>query len=113
MKNLQRVLFSTLSLIATSNYVMAASGCSVNGKAIPCDQMPKGFFAFMGLFGFVFMAIMFAMIIFWFWMFIDAIKNEKENLALWLIILIFASGIGAIAYYFARYRSRKKSGLKK
>ena len=43
-------------------------------------------------------------LIFWIWMLIDCIKrnfrNDVEKI-LWIVIMIFASWIGAIVYYFA------------
>ncbi|MDO8509603.1 MAG: PLD nuclease N-terminal domain-containing protein [bacterium] len=87
--------------------------CTLNGHDIPCKQMPKGFFskpevlagmAFIGLigvlgiFGFIFSL----------WMLIDVAKNEKENKAMWLVLIILSNLTGAIIYYFVQKRKRVK-----
>ncbi len=43
---------------------------------------------------------------FWIWMFIDAIRFEKEKKVLWIVLLIFLGIIAAIIYYFVRKRKR-------
>lgn len=37
---------------------------------------------------------------FWLWMLIDAAKRDFDDKAVWIVLLIFLNGIGAILYYF-------------
>ena len=53
-------------------------------------------FGLLGLFLFVF----------WIMMLVDAIKNQTENKALWVVIIIFLGWLGAIIYYFAAKKKR-------
>ncbi len=73
-----------------------AQECTLNGKPIPCDEMPKAFgliFAILGIVGL-------AVLIFWVWMLIDCIKRDFENKVVWILILVFTGILGAIIYYF-------------
>ncbi|MBI4994969.1 PLDc N-terminal domain-containing protein [Candidatus Peregrinibacteria bacterium] len=56
-------------------------------------------FGAIGIFGFIF----------WLWMLIDAIKNEKEDKAMWVVLIILLNLLGAIIYYFAKKRKRAKA----
>lgn len=77
--------------------------CTLNGEVVPCEDIPKWPFALMALF----FIVMMAFLVFWIWMIVDVVKNEKENdLVLWLLILFFAGFIGAIIYYFIRKKKR-------
>jgi len=49
--------------------------------------------------------VLMAWVIFWIWMFVDAIRFETENRVMW-ILLIFFIQITAIIYYFVRKRKR-------
>jgi uncharacterized BrkB/YihY/UPF0761 family membrane protein len=46
--------------------------------------------------------------IFWIHMLVDAIKHEENNKALRIILIVFLNTLGAIIYYFAEKRPRKK-----
>ena len=51
------------------------------------------------------------LLIFWIIMLIDIIKNEKNNKAIWIIVLLLGNCLGAIIYYFAAKRWREKEDL--
>ena len=63
---------------------------------------------FSGIFGLVFAAAVF---IFWLWMLIDCIKNEKDGTQriIWALIVFFLPCIGSLVYFFARKMPRGKS----
>ena len=44
--------------------------------------------------------------VFWIWMFIDAIINQNEDKIVWLLVVFFLSGLGAILYYFLARKKR-------
>lgn len=46
--------------------------------------------------------------IFWVMMLIDCVRRDFKDKLVWVIILIFASGIGAILYYFIVKKADKK-----
>jgi len=83
--------------------------CSVNGNEVPCDELPVApvigfgvFFIFIMIVGFITFAI-------WLWLFIDAIRFEKENLILWLLGMFFIGPLVSIVYFFVRKRPRDKN----
>jgi hypothetical protein len=41
-------------------------------------------------------------------MLIDVIKHQKENKALWIIVIVFVNSLGAVIYYFVAKRPRDK-----
>lgn len=51
------------------------------------------------------------------WMLIDCIMNEQKmppednQFVLWLLLILFTSGIGAIAYYFVRRPKNRAAGV--
>ncbi|MBI4427073.1 MAG: PLDc_N domain-containing protein [Candidatus Magasanikbacteria bacterium] len=81
-----------------------AAQCTLNGKEVPCGEMPPWFWgvtvilSVIGVAGFVF----------WLWMLVDAIKHEKENKTMWVVLLIFLNLLGAIIYYVVAKRKRPK-----
>lgn len=96
-------LFAVFSLfLATAGTALAE--CTLNGQVVPCEDIPTWIFLIpliMFLIGILFF-------VFWVWMLIDAIQNQKEDRPLWILILIFLNILGAIIYYFAE--KRKRSG---
>jgi hypothetical protein len=48
--------------------------------------------------------------IFWIWMLIDAAINERDTTdkIIWVLIVLFLHFIGAVVYYFVRYRPRRR-----
>ncbi|MBI5414581.1 PLDc_N domain-containing protein [Candidatus Peregrinibacteria bacterium] len=79
-----------------------AATCTLNGKEIPCDQMPGWFWAvsigmtLLGLFCFIF----------WLRMLLDAIRNQTKDKTMWVLIIIFLNVLGAVIYYFSEKKKR-------
>lgn len=48
--------------------------------------------------------------IFWIWMLIDAAIHERDTTdkIIWVLIVLFLHFIGAVVYYFVRYRPRRR-----
>ncbi len=66
----------------------------------------------MHLFGMLFlpyMAFGLLLSVFWIWMLIDAIQNQEEDKAMWVILVAFLHFVGALLYYFIPRDKRKKS----
>lgn len=50
-----------------------------------------------------------ALLAFWIWMLVDCLKHETRSghdRLIWALVIIFAELLGAIIYYFVRYRNR-------
>ena len=89
----------------------ATTTCIVNGQEVSCEEMAAqatSIFKGIAWFGLIALVIGIVWLIFWVMMLVDAIKHEKENKALWIIILFLANTLGAIIYYFAVKRPRNK-----
>lgn len=85
--------------------------CKINGEIVPCDQMMEQAWSLFKVFGFIWIiGVIIAIVVwvFWLMMLIDAIKNQKENKVLWILVILFTSTIGAIIYYIAAKRPRNK-----
>jgi len=51
---------------------------------------------------------------FWLWMLIDCIRRDFDDKAIWLIVLVLTSFLGAIIYFFAvKLRSKGKKAKKR
>jgi NADH:ubiquinone oxidoreductase subunit 6 (subunit J) len=53
-----------------------------------------------------------AVFVFWIWMLIDCIRNDRitnDERLIWVIVIIFINIIGAVMYYFLGYRQEKKT----
>ena len=49
--------------------------------------------------------------IFWIWMLIDCASNEPSegnDKMIWMLVIIFLQGLGALVYFFARRPKRKE-----
>ncbi len=60
-------------------------------------------------FAFVILLVL-AGFVFWVWMIIDCATKETEvgnDKLVWIIVIVFTQIIGAIIYYFVRYRPRR------
>ncbi len=57
----------------------------------------------------LFLVIGLVCFVFWIWMLITAIKNEYASKPLWIIILLIGQFVGAIAFYFAVYKTEIKN----
>jgi hypothetical protein len=44
--------------------------------------------------------------LFWLWMFIDVIINQREDKVVWLLVVFFLSFVGSLIYYFAARKKR-------
>ncbi|MEK7159822.1 MAG: PLDc N-terminal domain-containing protein [Patescibacteria group bacterium] len=102
MKFFKKVLIVLAFAFMNARSALAAT-CTLNGKEIPCDQMPDWIwilFVVMGALGVLFF-------VFWVWMLIDALKNQTENKVMWVLLMIFFSLPGAVVYYIVEKRKRK------
>jgi low temperature requirement protein LtrA len=53
--------------------------------------------------GFISMAVMLALFIFWVWALVDILKSDfkdNTNKIVWLLVIFLLNGFGAILYYF-------------
>jgi membrane protein DedA with SNARE-associated domain len=64
---------------------------------------------FTGVIGIIIWAAVF---IFWLWMLIDCIKNEKDGTQrlIWALVIFFLPCIGSLVYLLARKMQRGKTG---
>ncbi|MEK7074877.1 MAG: PLDc N-terminal domain-containing protein [Patescibacteria group bacterium] len=96
--------FSSLAWSLTSYIAFAQATCTVNGKQVPCEQAFQTLKTWAGLgFGAIiaFIVLLVLGFIFWLMMLIHASTKPIENRGMWVVILLFTSIIGAVAYYFA------------
>lgn len=84
------------------------ANCTLNGEPVPCDQVANavgGLFLGLGVFFFIFFMLMMvvgiAALVFQILMIIHAAQNEIKDRALWIVIMVFTGGVGAVIYYFA------------
>ena len=52
-----------------------------------------------------------AALAFWIWMLIDCIRHEPRegnDRLVWLIVIVAAKLVGAVVYFFARFRKRAR-----
>lgn len=103
MKKIKIVLVSLLLFLLSSQLVLAQATCTVNGREVPCPNV-SGWILLIPVIMFGIGIVLFA---FWLWMLIDAIMNQKEDKAMWVILIILLSVLGAIIYYFTQKRKRK------
>ncbi len=99
--------FSKFLVVGTSLLTamqIAFAECSINGKEVPCDQIPK-WIAFIPL-----LMIPLFLLAFYFWikMLLHAIKSQNENKTIWILVIIILQFLGAIVYYFAEKRPADK-----
>lgn len=57
---------------------------------------------------FLFWFILIASPIFWVWMLIDAIKYQKKEQDIWILIVVLGNVFGAVIYYFVARKKRHK-----
>lgn len=90
-----------------------------DGREIPCGYR-EGDFPVSGTgaisFGLGFLGVFFFMIslgilgaVFWIWMLVDCIRRDFKDKALWILIILLGSILGAIIYYFV-VRGKNKEG---
>lgn len=110
--------------------------CEINGETVPCDEVLEEAFEFSNamlqanpffhhpenwipelvsfwiktlVIGGILSAIGF---VFWLWMLIDAIKYEKDNKVMRILIIVFFWFLGALVYLFAEKIGRKEEPTK-
>ncbi len=95
--------------------ILASASCTLNGRIVPCNEMPGWFkwitALFIGL-QLIFFPLMLLFFIFWIIMLIDAIKYQEENKLMWVLIIALLNVLGAIIYYFVEKRKRKLQNVK-
>lgn len=77
--------------------------CTLNGQQIPCEELGKQIKGVLGWGIGALIAIAVVGIwatVFWILMIVHAAKNEIENKAMWIILMVFTGIIGTIIYYF-------------
>lgn len=97
-----KIILASLTIFLM-NVPLVLAKCTLNGKEIPCSEMPKWLFVL----PFIVLVVGILVFIFWLWMLIDAIKNQEENKIMWVLIIILLVILGAIIYYFNQKRKRK------
>ena len=90
----------------TGTVVTTSSDCTVNGKAVPCDQALNAVGSVLGAFGWIFGVLAIVGVlggIFWLWMLIDCLKRDfkkDSDKILWALAIFFLSLLGAALYFF-------------
>ena len=46
---------------------------------------------------------------FWIWMLVDCLRRDFKDKVLWILIILLASTLGAIIYFFVVYRKQPKA----
>mgnify|MGYP006300296369 CR=1 FL=1 len=91
-----------LTLIS-SQFALAAAKCTLNGREVDCAELGnkvKGFLSW-GIGGFfVIFALGIWATVFWIMMVVHVIRHNVENKAIWIILMLFTSIVGALIYYF-------------
>lgn len=102
MKIKNSLLVALTLFVATAQNSFAQATCTLNGESVPCSEMPVWIWIILGSI----VVILIAAFIFWISMLIDAIKYQHENKMLWVLLIVFTNGLGAILYYFLAKRPR-------
>lgn len=92
----------TLSLLGVKEVL---AECTLNGEVVPCDQVPS----WVWIFPIIMFVFVIAITVFWIMMLIHAIKNQTENKVVWILVIVFTQGLGAIIYYFMEKRPMDKA----
>lgn len=85
--------------------------CTLNEQIIPCQSshhFPQLFF----LFPFLMIPLAILAIVFWVMMLVDAVKHQKENKEIWIIIICLSQFFGAVIYWLFAKRGREKKSAK-
>ena len=118
LKNVVKLtLFSSLSLgltLVVNKIALAAATCTVNNQEVPCEELGnqvKGFLGWgLGIFFLLFVLGIWATV-FWIMMIIHAAKNNIEDKAMWIILMVFTGIIGSLIYYFVVKRKFNKQSI--
>lgn len=99
---MKQFILTLFLFLASTQTTLAEMTCTLNGEVVPCDDMPGWFWGLMAI------PLFFVVVatIFWLWMLIDAIKYQQENKLMWVLVILFASFIGAVVYYFVAKQNR-------
>jgi len=94
--------------VSTQTAFAESTGCEINGRSVPCDQLYHEVRGFAGI-GIALALVCFAFaawsIIFWVVMMIHLITHKVENQLMWIVLMFLFSLPAAIIYYFAVKRS--------
>lgn len=102
--------------------------CEVNGQQVPCKELlaqtadmvrslpfigtlEQHFGSLVSVMLWVLAisaVVAFIGFIFWIVMLIDAIKHQKDNKAVWILVIVFGSVLGALIYFFVEKIERNK-----
>lgn len=102
--------------------------CEVNGQQVPCEELlaqtadmvrslpfigtlEQHFGSLVSVMLWVLAisaVVAFIGFIFWIVMLIDAIKHQKDNKAVWILVIVFGSVLGALIYFFVEKIERNK-----
>lgn len=102
--------------------------CEVNGQQVPCEELlaqtadmvrslpfigtlEQHFGSLVSVMLWVLAisaVVAFIGFIFWIVMLIDAIKHQKDNKAVWILVIVFGSVLGALIYFFVEKVERNK-----
>jgi hypothetical protein len=67
-----------------------------------------------GVFGIFFLAVALCGFAFWLWMLVDCATNESDQgntKIVWILIILFANIVGALAYFVVRRPQRAYAGM--
>lgn len=95
-----------LALLAQST---TSSGCTLNGQPVSCSELADKAGPLIGgilIFVLLGIIILVALLIFWIFMLVHAIRHNSPNKTVWLVVLIVSLILGfaplaAIVYFFA------------
>jgi drug/metabolite transporter (DMT)-like permease len=88
---------------------LAGAVCRVNGQEVPCPQGMEGALFGFGIFFLVAFAIGIFFFILWIMMIVHAATHPIPNRAMWILVLVFTQGLGALIYYFVVKRNFGKT----
>ena len=100
MKKLKLLFASSALLLISAKNVLAQSAVG-NVEEIP--SMTETTNSIMVVFGLVIIAYAF----FWIWMLVDAIKKQKDNKLMWVLLIIILPFLGSLIYFFGGKLARK------
>lgn len=97
--------------VFSATRALAQAKCFVNNAEAPCGNL--GQVAALGLGLIALIAFIFVLgiglFVFWIMMIVHASSNPIDNRAVWIIIMVFFHGLGAIVYYFSVKRPYDKA----
>lgn len=94
MKVINKVALSGVFLFSLLQPAFAQ--CTLNGRDVPCEDMPVWFWVIWP----VFCCVWVVFVGFWIWMLVDVIKNKGDNQMMWILIILLTGVLGAAVYFF-------------